>query len=362
MRYFIQLILLLIVNPLAGQNCNSRPAYLMYEGGLRLFSYDGTKEELRLPNNDICAKGTILEDCNTENMTFSVTFPILTSAFNVEYELELFEINSSLPLQVNGLYHSLTRTARTRVHNHYQGKEYSTTISCRVKPNHTYRVRLKWRKKSFGFYSWQYVVSNTWNVYPYDQSQEEICPYGGFDSANCFVSVKPSNGFIYNNCFYVTPASSNICPTGTTFENGVCIIDNVPGGNSFESGIILLENKLCKPVSNASACSSEVVTWNFSGTSLPCCVVYSPPWGHTIKPNGKRWMVNTTPVCPPNSGYDGANCQVNCAPCGRSAFEYEGNWYYTRNRVTPGTSPSKQKPLRKQSILRKSSSDKRVKH
>lgn len=332
MRYFILLSLLLITGLLIGQNCNSRPNYLGPEGGLWLVSYDGTEERLRLPNNNICAAGTILDDCQTENMTFSVTFPIRTNPTRVEYELELFEINSSQPLHVNGLYRSLTRTSRTSTDHHFRDKEYSATINCKVKPDHTYRVRLKWRKKNYGFSPWRYVISNTWNVYPYDQSQEEMCPYGGFDSANCYVSVKPPNGFIYNNCFYVTPQSSNICPSGTTLENGVCIVDNVPGGSAFESGIILLDNNLCKPVSNASQCSSEVVTWTFSGQSLPCCVVYSPPRGHTIKPQGKRWIVNTTPVCPPNTGFDGANCQVDCAPCGRSAFEYEGNWYYTRKR------------------------------
>lgn len=149
------------------------------------------------------------------------------------------------------------------------------------------------------------------------KSPTTICS-GNFDSANFLIMNKPSNGFIYNNCFYVTPLKGTKCPPGTSYDGANCyLMDKPSNGFIYKNRFYTLYNGTSCPINST-----------YDGAN---CLVYDTPWGHNAFEYKNKWYVTPFPECPSNSTYDGANCLICCPPCGTKAFEYSGKWYYSKS-------------------------------
>jgi hypothetical protein len=120
-----------------------------------------------------------------------------------------------------------------------------------------------------------FVWSNTYYTKP---NFTQNCSLGTFDSANCFVMTKPTNGFIFNNGFYAKAGLGNICPPTASFDGANCFYVKAPwGSNAFE------------------------YQGNFYVTPLASC---------------------------PTGNFDGVNCYVGKPPIGRNAFIFDNSFYY----------------------------------
>lgn len=217
---------------------------------------------------------------------------------------------------------------------------FTEFVNMPVDPEYTYYVKITYKTKRRSWqWFWRNLESNSWNIYENPQSNESdpviTCSFGNSDGANCFIMEKPNNGFIYENCFYVLASTTNICPAGTTLESGKCLINGTVPGVGLETGFFEQNNKLYKILNSGESCNAEIIQISLSNSViLDACLFYDPQWPHIIYHSaydGWKWTVNTAPSCPSGYNYDGANCLYRCAPEGREAFEYAGNWYYTRD-------------------------------
>ena len=299
-------------------NCSERPTYQIGYNGVQLTSWEGTQESIYGDNGVLCALGVYLDDCESKTLTWNVSFPLLTNRKNVKYYVEIYETSSSNSLSWLNNFNLIAQSPETTIDDHFfQSTEYNVQVITTVKPNYTYRARLRYKVKFLGiWWSWNNNVSNTWNVYPNPDATYNSCPYGNYDTANCFVMEKPEGGFIYNNCFYVPAKKGTACPEGTGYDGANCYFKDKPS-----NGFIYYNNFYVTPTNGD--CPNGT---SYDGAN---CVVFQTPWGHHAFEYNGKWYVTPKPICPEGFSYDGANCQLNCAPCGRTAFEYDGNWYYT---------------------------------
>jgi len=140
------------------------------------------------------------------------------------------------------------------------------------------------------------------------------CPIGSFDSANCFVMVKPPGGFMWGRGFYIPATATHNCPVGS-FDSANCYFMAKPA-----TGFIWMNGFYVKRSSNGS-CSQGT----FDGAN---CFIMKAPWGTKAFEWGGNFYVTPQPSCSQGS-YDGANCLIVSAPAGTNPFEWGGNFYFT---------------------------------
>jgi hypothetical protein len=306
---------------LSAQLCSQRPTFQIGYNGVTLNSFEGTLENVYGTNGYLCAAGVYL-DCKLKSLTFTTAFPILTNRIRVKYYVELYEVNSTQNLTGLTYYNLIAQSNEVTISDHYfQSTQYVVVMNVPVKPGYTYRARMRYKTRLANWLPWSAfwsnTVSNSWNVYSPTQATYNTCPFGNYDSANCYVMDKPANGFIYNNCFYVLPSPGNTCPIGTSYDGANCLLMNKPA-NGF-----IYANNFYVPKNSNGSCPPG------TNDDSANCVVFLTPWGHNAFEYQGKWYVTPLPSCPQGFSYDGANCYYNCAPCGRTAFEYQGKWYYT---------------------------------
>lgn len=319
-QYLLLLTVMVLISSstLFAVDCSERPTYQIGYNGVQMTSWEGIQETVYGANGVICSAGVFLEDCDSKVLTWNVTFPLLTNRKNVKYYVEIYEADSDGDLSWLNNYTLIAQSPVETIDNHYsQSTEYSVQVITPINVNHTYRARLRYKVRWAGiWWGWYNNISNSWNVYPSQEATYQSCPFGQYDSANCFVMEKPDNGFIYNNCFYVPPGKGTTCPKGTSYDSANCYLMEKPA-----NGFIYYNNFYVQ--SSNGNCPNGT---SYDGAN---CLVYLTPWGHNAFEYMGNWYVTPMPVCPEGFSYDGANCIYDCAPCGRTAFEYNGNWYYT---------------------------------
>lgn len=138
------------------------------------------------------------------------------------------------------------------------------------------------------------------------------CPLGSFDGANCFVMVKPPNGFIWQQGFYMHASKTSNCAAGT-YDGANCFIMLKPA-NGF-----IWNNGFYAHAGAGGSCS----VGTYDGAN---CFIQSAPWGTTAFEYAGNFYVTPISVCGQGS-FDGANCLLATAPAGTTLFEWGGNFY-----------------------------------
>jgi hypothetical protein len=146
------------------------------------------------------------------------------------------------------------------------------------------------------------------------------CPFGSFDGANCFLTVKPPGGFMYERGFYIPASPTHDCPVGG-FDGANCYLMAKPA-----TGFIWMNGFYVKPGPGGS-CSMG----GFDGAN---CFILKAPFGTKAFEWGGNFYVSTLPTCSQGS-FDGANCLLASAPAGSNPFEWNGNFYFTPRPQCP---------------------------